>query len=272
MHSRRLLSLPASRALVARLARDRAARRRGRAAYGFPLRHTELAYLQDRERLQERADDAARIIERTRGLSGGSSLEDDFPRGAYLALRVTRALTRAERAALAGTGLRVRVLRVARSLRSLLRVQDRIDSSALEREGIAAHSTGPDVDRNVVEVVFSSDRSDAAAVLRARHGAAVRPVRVPALSPACTTPDAYDVAADDRTLTLTYTTSGGPDPALARVQLRELPDRVEVVVVEQLPPGLAIDAVRATATTTLAAPLAGRPVVSLLTRRPLSAR
>jgi hypothetical protein len=272
IRSRQQLTLPHARALVERLDRDPAARRRGFAELDFPMRPQDVAYLRDRTRVEDEADRVGRVVERVRGLSGGLSTEDDFPRGAYVLVRVTRPLRARERAAVAAVARRVRTRRVRFSERRLRAAADSLDADALARAGVQLQGWGVDTDRNAVEVEYSSDRPDAEDLIRAGRREPFVFARVPALSPTCTAPDAVAVAADRRTLTLRYTTSGSIDPALARVQVAERADRVEVVVVEQSPPFVTSDAVPRSVTVTLAAPLGDRRVVSLLTRRPLPVR
>jgi len=267
---RREFGLPRGRALVERLDRIRASLPRVKDIFpAIPLRAREVAFFDGLDRFAADPDveRAIRLVRRAPGLSGGVSFGHDYPSGGHLVIRVTRPLTARERAAIARLVPRLRIRRVVRSERALRAQQDRIDVDALRAEGIDVSETGVDTDRNAVRVRFASDRPDAEAVIQRRYGPGLVLVRVAALRPTCTAPDAYVASADDRTLTLRYTTSGSVDPALTRVQLRELGDRVSVAVVEQSPPARTADAVVREVGVALAQPLAGRRVISTLTRR-----
>ena len=80
---------------MARLDRDPAAWRRGFAIADFPMTAREAAYFRDRDRVQDETHAVGSYAE-VDGLSGGVA-EDDYPAGAFVALRVTRPLTDSER-------------------------------------------------------------------------------------------------------------------------------------------------------------------------------
>lgn len=267
---RRALGFPSGRALVRRLDRDEAAGERSFDAFiDFPVTVRETRYLRDRTRVEGEAGDIGRIAERIRGLSGGVSIEDDYPRGAYVRLRVTRSPSARERRSLGRRARRLRLRRVETSERVLRRLQDRVseDSAFQEAFGIEFQSAGFDSDRNQVEFEFSSERPDARALLRARYGRKVLLRQVPALTPGCDNPVSYRLEPDGRTLTVTWTTSGSARNH--RVEVREAADLVLIGAVSDFPPTITADAAGVSASVTLAAPLGGRRVESIVTRRPV---
>lgn len=269
--ARKLWGLPHSRALIRRLERDpRAQRRRDVIGIDFALRAVEARYFRQRFRVQRQAGLVARRAEREEDLSGGVSIEDDFPRGAYVLLRVTRELSSAERAEFGRDISRLKLVRVARSERMLEEQQERIDWEALERDGIDVQSTSTSVSRNAVIVEFSSDRADAEAVLQERYGPGLIVKRIAPYTEECTSPDSYRVTNRGRTLVLRYITSGSA--GAARVQLLESRNYVSVAVIEQLPPIRTSDAVARRVRVKLTRPLGSRHVVSTITRRTLHQR
>src|SRR5207244_3164125 len=88
--------LPHGRAYVERLDRDRAANKRGYATLDFPMTAREARYFEDRSRVEQEANRVGQFVDRSPRLSGGISIEDDYPRGAHVRLRVTRRLRRSE--------------------------------------------------------------------------------------------------------------------------------------------------------------------------------
>lgn len=263
VRARKDFTFPASLALVERLDRDPAARRRGGGF--FPMRPAEAAYLRDRVRAERDAGRIGRRLRDSEPLSGGISIEDDYPRGAFVRVRITRALTPAERRDLRAGVRFVRFQRVARSYRQLRRQQDRIDFDALRSEGIDISSTSPDIDRNAVDVEFSSPRPDAEDVIQERYGPGLLLVRIPSTFDSCASPDGYTVGADGRTLALSFGSSGSL--VSSRVEVTESATQVSVAVVETLPPFQTADLRLYEAQVTLAAPLGDRRVVSTLTRK-----
>jgi hypothetical protein len=266
--ARQLWGLPHSRALVRRLDHDKAAiERQYDILIDFPLTAREARYFEDRYLVSEEAGRVGRLAERVRGLSGGVSIEDDYPRGAYVLLRVTRRVQAARLRSFRRRAPRLHLRRVETSERALGRLQDVIDddSTFQETNGIDFQSSGVDIDRNQVEFEFSSERPDAEALLRARYGRKVFLTRVPAWRPGCANPDAYRLEPDGRTLTVFWTTSGSARNP--RVEVREIGDRVLIGAVSDFPPTVTADAQSRSASVTLPQPLAQRRVVSIVTRK-----
>jgi hypothetical protein len=106
MEQRRAFGFRSDKAHVRKLIR------RGNWKYGVPVTPREHRYLRLRDRLRLGAR-AERYLERRPHLSGGTSIEDDWPRGPYILVRLTRdrakhtrALRRLARAGFARCGWR----------------------------------------------------------------------------------------------------------------------------------------------------------------------
>jgi hypothetical protein len=267
MHQRASFGFRHDRAYVRRLVSA------GRFLYDFPVTQAEARYLHRRERLAL-GPKVTRYLRRHPGLSAGVSIEDGWPRDAYLLLRLTEDPER-YRAALEARALfpnRLRLKQVAHSTRDLRRIQDRIsdDFEALDDEGLHPVDVGVDMDRNVVAVEVITARRDAAAVFRRRYGPTVR-VRVLArrlTSPRCGTIYGYALGSDPASLTLSLETGGGQTFDHAVVQ--EGPDAVRVALIVQSPNGIqTLESHVVREVVTLAAPLGDRPVIDLRTGKPL---
>jgi hypothetical protein len=270
---RRALGLPASRAHIVALARSSRARRRGAALESFPVNVREARYMRERNHVEDRADRAGAYLRRhAAAVSGGLSIEDDWPRRPYLGVRLTRDLARHARALDALLDVEVRVIHVQRSLRALTRLQDRVFASrdALRPAGIAIVGVGADIRRNRVGVEVITARRDAQAVLARRFGPAVH-VTVVATSPdrlVCVPLHSFAPAPDGRSLVVRYTSS--PSSAFERPFVAETAGTVRVGVIERQPTGPVLDqAVGRTAVIPLAAPLGARAVLDAETGDPL---
>jgi hypothetical protein len=241
--------------------------------YDFPVTKPEARYLHRRERLAL-GPKVTRYLRRHPGLSAGVSIEDDWPRDAYLLLRLTQDPERF-RAALEARALfpnRLRLKQVAHSTRDLRRVQDRVsdDFKALDAEGLHVSTVSVDMDRNDVEVELITARPDAAAVFRRRYGPDVRVVVIArrVASPKCGTLYGYALGPDPSSLSISYETGGGQQFDHAVVQ--ESPDAVRVAIIVQSPNGVhTLESEVAQQIVTLAAPLGDRPVIDLRTGQPL---
>ena len=265
IEQRKGFGLPHAHALVARLDRDPAARRRS--AGLFPMRAVEAAYFRDRERASR---DATLVGDRFRTNDpryAQLSIEDAYPRPAYVLLLVTRVPGTAELRRLRQGVRRLEVRVVPRSGASLGRQVDRVfrAAKALAAEGIELQEGSRNPERGSVTIEFSSSRSDAAAILRKRYGPHLVAIRRPATYESCTGPSSYRASEDGRTLTFEYETT--PASRGARVQLEETAASVSVAIVDTLP---ALDNLIGTTkevAVELVAPLAGRRVLSTTTRR-----
>lgn len=241
---------------------------------GFiPVTPAEDRYLRLRDRLVlgARVD---RLLRRHPHLSGGVSVEDDWPRGPYLLVRVTRDAVRYERVLrrLARFPRNLRTMKVARSYRSLRRLQHRIDFRAHEPDGFHVSAAGVDVYRNRVRIEVITRRTDAEAYFRARYGPGVTTdvIATELTSPACAGLFDYRPAPDGRSITVGYEAGGGA--RFDRFELVEHADRVEIAIVVQRSNGpVTSDSRRAEATVPLSAPLGSRHVVDAVTGRRLAA-
>jgi hypothetical protein len=237
----------------------------------IPATPAENRYLRLRDRLELGAK-AWRYLRRRPNLSGGISVQDDWPREPYLLLRLTSNPKlherRLERLARFPDNLRTR--KVAHSERELRRIQNRISFRAHRRDGFQVVSTGVDIDRNRVEIELITKRTDHARYFKRRYGPLVI-TRVIAAEPAfldCAEAGTYEVAPDGRGLVVHWTRSGSV--RLDHVELVERADRVEVGVVERVPHGaITGDAVGDQAPVSLAAPLGDRMVIDAATGRRL---
>lgn len=239
------------------------------ASVDFPVTAREARYFADRDIVEREAGPVERLAVGARGLNGGVSIEDDYPRGAYVLVRVTRRVAPARLRSFHRRARRLRLRRVELSERALERLQHRIerDSKFQEAAGIAFQSSGTDIDRNQAEFEFSSDRPDAEALLRARYGPNVFVRRLPAWTPGCNDPDGYRLELDGRTLTVFWGTSGSARNH--RLEVREIDDRVLIGAVSDLPPSYHLDLQGHSASVALSAPLAQRRVISIVTRKPM---
>jgi alpha-lytic protease prodomain-containing protein len=230
----------------------------------IPVTPAENRYLRLRDRLGL-GGRAYRYLRKRRDLSGGISVEDDWPRGPYLLVRLTRdrAAHEANLKRLARFPRNLRTVEVRYSERQLRRVADRIDPDLdeLKAEGFDVASWGLDISTNSVVVDLITTRTDHAEYFAARYGPVT--TEVIATEPTfaqCVDAGRYEIADGGSTLVLHWGSSGDAEPG--GVELREYPDRVEVGVVERLPSGgWTDDLVGYTSRVALSAPLGERAVV-----------
>lgn len=271
--SRLAFGLPHGRAYVRRLERNPVARRRGEDYFDFAMTGRELRYFKDRGRVEREAGRVHRVINRIGGLSGGIVIEDDYPTGAFIRVRITRELTSRETRSLRKLARRLRFKRVQFSERYLERLAALIADEFMSDErrlalGIEIWGVGVELDRNAVSVEFSSDRSDSEAVLVARYGPLIQLERLQPITTECEDPSGFWIAPDGITLGVIWGASGSA--INARVEVREYPDRVLVGGVNELPHVWTADLAQQSATVVLASPLASRKVYSIVTRNSLT--
>ena len=245
--------------------------RRGRweSDVGFiPVTRAEDRYLQLRDRI-ELGGRAYRYLRKRRDLSGGVSIEDDWPKGPYLLVRVTRDRERHQAALRRIYPHRLRTVAVRYSGVALLALQDRIsaDLEALEAEGFDIRSHGLDIEANRVRVQMVSARTDHQQVFADRYGPAVETfATADDTRLECADLDGVRVSSTGRSLVLRWTYSSGE--ALEAVELTEHPDRVEVGIVQRVPFfGGPDDAHAGRTRVQLSAPLRGRRVIDAATGR-----
>lgn len=263
---RRSYGFPSHRRFVRRVNADPASRRRSRMPPYIAVTAREARYLKQRRRLQEKRSppklDA--YLRRHEDVLGVDSIEDDYPRRPYLLVPATRDLARHRAAIRRWFHLRLRVVRARYSLRQLERVEDSIDEDTLAAEGIGYVGAG--IGDDIVELEVTTQRTDAAAVVRRLYGPAVR-VIVVGPTPTyltCGSPDSYTLDADGRTLHLAFADSGSIDNH--HVELIEGEDEVRVGIVTENPHGpVTADLHPYTRSVTLAAPLGDRVVRSITT-------
>jgi hypothetical protein len=195
------------------------------------------------------------------------------PQQPYLLVRVTGDAERYERLLrrLAAFPRNLRTRHVARSYRSLRRLQDRVDFQAHRSDGFRIAATGVDIDRNRVVIDLITKRADAEEYFRARYGAGVTTdvIATELTSPSCAGLFGYRPAADGMSITVGYEAGGGAQ--FDHFELVEYPDRVEVAVIVQVYNGpVTADSRRAEAIVPLSTPLGSRKVVSATTGRRLA--
>src|SRR5918999_5526881 len=115
----------------------------------FPATPAENRYLRLRDTISLGAR-AARYLRRRPGLSGGVSVEDDWPRGPYLLVRLTRNRALHERGLkrVARFPDHLRTVAVEHGLRELYRIQNRIDLLGHDDDGFRLVSASIDIDLN----------------------------------------------------------------------------------------------------------------------------
>jgi hypothetical protein len=260
-------------AFVARVQASPTARARGDRRGFPPITPSEDRYFRERDRVQEAASRIDGFLRERRATDGGLSIEDDFPRGAYLLVRLAeprpeRHLPTLRRRA----GVRVRVRRVRWSERHLRRVQRRVDALfARPPRDVTVGATYPDLDRNRVVVEVATRRTDVQQELTRRFGPAVHVdvLAADATIEVCTSPDSVGGGDDPHELRLHWSGSGSTPRARAFVE--ETADTVRVGVLVTVPTvgGLTLDLVLRTETVRLAAPLGDRRLVDAETGRTL---
>ena len=234
----------------------------------IPVTPAENRYLRLRDRL-DLGRRAYRYLRKRRDLSGGISVEDDWPRGPYLLVRVTRdaAAHAANLRRLARFPRNLRVVQVRWSERQLRRVANRIDPDLkeLEAAGFELSSWGPDISTNTVEVELITKRTDHTEYFAARYGPvtttviATEPTRLE-----CAEASAYRISDTGRSLVLGWGASGDAEPS--HIELTEHADRVEVGIVQRLPSGgQTDDFVGYQLRVALSAPLGERAVIDAAT-------
>jgi hypothetical protein len=264
MEFRRKFGLPSGRRYVRRVQRSGA--RRDDQGYAFTRR--EWRYWRQRSRIElsdKRPVD--RYLARRPGLSAGASIEDDWPEGPYLLVRLTR-----DRA-VHGSALkrlyphRLRTVLARYPSAELRAVRDRIsaDRDALEAEGFDIQGLSIDTDASRVDVSMISARADHQAYFQARYGPTVRTFAAASDERiACAKLDGVRVSSTGRSLLLLWTHSSGEE--LATVELTEHRDRVEVGIVEREPLlGGPDDALRGRTRVQLSRPLGDRRVIDAAT-------
>ncbi len=240
-------------------------------AYGpLPVTAAEARYLRARDRLDP-GNGGRRYLTSLGDVSAGWAVKDAWPRPAYLLMHFTRD-PRGHLAALkrvARFPRRLRADRVAHTLRSLRRLQDRIDDDdrALAKTGFTLEGSSVDDESNRVAVELVTARDDAAAYFRRHYG----PVKteVIAREPTkleCNTIGAYTIAPDGMSLTIGWGTGGGA--VTERIEVTEFADRVEIGIVERVPVGArTMELVGADGVAALSQPLGARPVIDAASGR-----
>jgi hypothetical protein len=270
---RRGLGLPTSRPHVTAVERSPRARRRGTALGTVALTAPEARYVRARDAVQ-RVEGRARayLLAHALRLYGGVSTEGRFPGRPFLAARLTRPRASVRHALAALLPVRVRVVRVRRTLHALGRVRTRVegDTAVLAAAGIRFTGDGLDVRRNQIVVEVITARSDVRAFFARRYGDAVL-LRVIATRPtrlACVPVGAYTPAPDGRSLLVRWTS--GSAAKFVRMFVAETTTTVRVGAIERVPNGPVEEAgAERTATVALAAPLGPRTVLDAETGRRL---
>jgi hypothetical protein len=226
MRYRRLFGLPAERAHVRRVQRSDARRD----DQGFAFTPREWRYWRKRSRIELSSKQRLeRYLDRRRGLLGGTSIEDDWPRGPYLLIQVTRDRARHDAAMKRIYPHRLRTELVQYAHADLRALQDRIsaDRELLEAEGFDVRILGVDTEANRVRVHMVSARADHEAYFQARYGPAVSTfATAEATRLACTKVRRVRVSSTGRSLRLDFI---GDD--LDHLELTEHDDRVEIGIV-----------------------------------------
>ena len=141
----------------------------------FPVTPAENRYLRLRDRL-DLGSKARRYLRRHREDAGSISVEDDWPREPYLAVRFKRNVAQHRRALLPLVRFpdNLRVIRTRFSEQDLKRLTDEIwrDRAKLRRAGFTLSGTGIGSNRAQVDVI--TKRTDAAAYFRKHYGAGVK--------------------------------------------------------------------------------------------------
>jgi hypothetical protein len=250
---------------------------RGVRAYdlgGFPVTAREKRYLRLRDRL-ELGRAASRYLRRRPNLSGGISVEDDWPRGPYLLVRLTRDRAHHTRALRrrARFPRHLRTVLVGVSERELVQLQERIDWDAAGADGFVIVGSAPDIVSGKVELELITRRSDHREYFRARYGPRVlaRVIATELTSPECAAISHYRPGPDTMSVTVAYESGGGAE--FDRAELLETDDRVEVGVIVQAYNGpRTADSRTAEHTVELSRPLGRRRVVDATTGKTVPAR
>jgi hypothetical protein len=231
MAYRRQFGLPSGRAYVRRV--QRSGGRRDDQGFAFTWR--EWRHWNQRYRVE--FSDMRRVhryLARRPGLSGGLSIEDDWPRRPYLQVLVTRDPERHERALRRRYRYRLEAVAVQYPAAELRAIEEQIaaDDEALTAEGFDVQSAVVEDNRVFVQMV--SAHPDHQQVFTERYGPAVVTFAAPDDErTACDELDAVRVSSTGRSLVLLWTFSSGEE--LSHVELTEHPDRVEVGIVQRVP-------------------------------------
>ena len=238
----------------------------------IPVTPEENTYLRLRDKL-ELGRAAYRYLSSRRDLSGGGTIEDDWPREPYILERVTSrpALHLARLKRLARFPDNLRTVKVRYSERRLRRLANRIgrDRRELKAAGFDVQGWGADVVTNTASVELITTRTDHAEYFRNRYGPVTTEVVATSRTRLeCAKAGYYDVSASGRSLLLHWSTGHGRK--VERVELVEHPDRVELGIVERAPNGPVTDeGLTAEHRVDLGAPIGDRPVVDAATGRRL---
>ena len=259
---RRHLTLRSDRAYVKRVNADPA--NHERSLLDFPMTPPEVDYFERRNRLTDGAPGRRlnAYMRRHRDDFAPISIEDDYPRP-YVQLRATRRLAEHRAAIRRLYPRRFKLKQVRYSGPELQRVEDAVwaDAEALEAQGIHLIVGGARSEAVVVGV--ATERADALAFMRARHGPAVR-LKIYGPTPTvleCGGPASYEVQPDGRTLTVHFFGSGSITPR--EIEVTETDYGVDLGVVYETPYILTADRRHYTLAVTLAKPLGDRPVRSI---------
>jgi hypothetical protein len=228
MAYRRQFGLPSGRAYVRRVQRSGARRD----DQGFAFTRREWRYWEKRSQIEDTVSRTDPYVDRRASVTAGVSIEDDWPEGPYLLVRVTRDRERHQAALRRIYPYRLRTAIVQFSGRELGAVQDRIsaDADALAAEGFDVRGLWVDTEANRVRVQMVSSRADHQGYFEARYGPAVttfataEPTRL-----VCTKVRRLRVSSTGRSLRVHFIHSRGE--TLERVELAEHDDRVEIGVV-----------------------------------------
>ncbi len=257
VENRRDMGFRHDRAFVRRVNADPASRKRRLGYFPMTRREHEYAVARDNLAVGRRYARMYAYMRRHGDDFGEVSIEDDWPRGAYLRVPATRDLAR-HRRALRRFGVPFRMARARYSLRELRAVADRIDHELLEAQGIHPYSWGPDGDG--VQLAVTTERPDVHEVVARLYGPSVHVV-VEGPTPTfldCDRPDSYEVSADGRTLTVHVGHSSTTTPRY--VEVVETAYGIDLgVVVERGYVGR-LDLRYTALTVRLAEPLGARPV------------
>jgi hypothetical protein len=264
MEFRRKFGLPSGRAHVRRVQRSGARRD----DQGFAFTRREWRYWNQRYRV-EFSDKRAveRYLARRPGLSGGLSIEDDWPRRPYLQVLVTRDPEVHEQALRRRYRYRLEAVAVQFPAAELRAIEEQIaaDDQALAAEGFDVQFAV--IEDNRVFVQMISTRTDHQAYFHARYGPSVTTFATADDERLdCARLDGVRVSSTGRSLVLLWTHSSGEE--LETVELTEHPDRVEAGVVQRVPYfGGPDDALRGRTRVQLSQPLGDRRVIDAATGR-----
>jgi hypothetical protein len=234
----------------------------------IPVTKRENRYLRLRDKL-DLGRRASHYLHLHADVSGGVSVQDDWPREPYLLVGFTHDRAKYERALrrLARYPHNLRTKTVRFSERHLDRLSDRIwdDSKKLRAIGFILEEGSSNTDTGKVEIGLITKRTDGAAYFERHYG----PVKVTVVateesSPVCTKSSSFKIAPDGMSLTVGWSSGGGAKAET--IELTEYPDRVEVGAVERRYNGATtLEAFGLEKTVALSAPLGERPVIDAAT-------